>query len=1206
MIKETIYNNIGCPGIAVVGMACRFPGANNYRQFWKNLADGVCSVKEISPDRWDATAYYSPDIQLPNKTNTKWLGQVDKFDCFDHVFFSISPKEANHMDPQQRLLLEETWHCIEDSGISLKQLQEKKTAVFVGVSDYDYLQLASHTGISTDEYSVTGTFPSILSNRISQTFNLTGESLTLDTACSSCLYAIREAQRSLILRECDYAFVAGTHIDCHPFKFISFSKLGIFSPDGCCRTFDKDANGIVLGEGIGVILLQRLDDALKENHHIYGVIKGIGVNHSGSSSSLTAPRIDAQKDVILSAFRNSQINPETVTYIEVHGTGTALGDPIEIEALTHAFRNYTDKRQFCMISSVKPNIGHLGGAAGIASLIKVLLMITYRKIPPTLHFNAPNPVIDFDESPFKVVVKLTDWQSETKNLPLRAGISAFGFGGANAHVIIEEPPVKKKQYHMDHQKLPLIFLLSAKTEEDLRRTIAVWKDFIHTTEYFEKRIEDICYTLMTGREAFPYRFGCSIRRRKDIENYLANLPDSFIESHTQKLCLRIGRLHHQGFGQITPVCSQLLIFRTYLEQMENRLAQIDRDLVQRFRKSSWLEKDIAVFSFMADYSYVKMLFDMGIRPDSLTCTQKGMWTALAVAGMIAPEGAISVLAGYKKWNQISLSRPTVKFYDPVRNQMIMPYRIDETYIRLLVNRLQIEPAIFEFYIDKAKRLLNHQPFFRKAMQEWLRLFQNQDNIIDTWIVSHTHPLSKTSEKDRLILITAIISSLHKLGRKWGLKEPERISDKRFYEILSLISDNILPKESFIRLVREDQQDISDIVETMNHQIDKISPDKSYNYLKKCQHLTEITDISEWSQAMSVMTLSVPKHDRIKMLDIGACDAPTDHSEIIQIPDTSEKNFVDALTRLWVLGQDIRWEIMYPKSKFKKTSLPGYPFSGKRCWVEKFKPIEHVANESDRQKTRLKEKPAETPCHIKNQEQVKIKLKTPPDSWKKNLVSAESKIQQPEKPAVLSKQKRLSESAEDKLRSNIEEKIASLINSIMGSDVNPIQMEQDFLSHGIDSIMAVEIINQINEMFHISLTAATLLECENVRQLAALICKEYASAILSSEIGNKNTPNFENPEEPPKQLLTDKQTLQQYVESTVADCINKIMGHDVAPIKLTEDFLSHGVDSIMAVEIINCINDQLNIALNAATLLESENVQNLARYICAEYGEKIVR
>jgi polyketide synthase PksN len=500
--------------IAIIGIACRFPGAKNYQEFWSNLVAGVNSIQEIPPERWALDEYYSPIIDEPNKSISKWCGLLDNIDQFDNRFFSISPREAKNMDPQQRLLLEETWHCIEDAGVPLKTLQTKKTSVYVGVMASDYHQEAVAPDVMTDSYAALGNYDCILANRISYSFGFTASSLSIDAACAASMVALHNAKISLLSGESDYAIVAGVSLNIHPWKYISFSKSRMLSPDGQCKTFDKDANGYVPGEGVGVLLLQPLENARSDHNHIYGLIKGSAVNHGGQTPSITAPRVEAQRDVILAAYKDADINPETVTYVEAHGTGTSLGDPIEIEALTRAFREYTPNQHYCEIGSVKTNIGHLEAAAGIAGIIKVLLMMRHRQIPPTLNIKTLNPIINFAESPFKVATDLDEWSA----FPLRAGVSSFGFGGVNSHTLLESFSPNNdlsNDLPKDH-----LFILSAKSSNALKNLLDSWKNFVDSENYEKYPLSDICATLMTGRDHFFLSLWCLCQKQRRIKSVI--------------------------------------------------------------------------------------------------------------------------------------------------------------------------------------------------------------------------------------------------------------------------------------------------------------------------------------------------------------------------------------------------------------------------------------------------------------------------------------------------------------------------------------------------------------------------------------------------------------------------------------------------------------------------------------------------------------
>ncbi|TAK71814.1 MAG: polyketide synthase, partial [Gammaproteobacteria bacterium] len=410
--------------IAIIGMSCRFPGANNYMEYWDNLVQNINSVTEIPADRWDWREY----VGTP-----KWGGFIQDIDKFDPLFFKISPTEANYIDPQHRIFLEATWHAIEDAGYDPRSLAGKKIGVYVGVSKNDYAELMRENKVPIISFLSTGTVHSIIANRVSYLLDFHGKSEVVDTACSSFMVALNNAVRDIQLGLCESAVVGGVNAILTPTMYISHSKSGMLSDDGVCRSFDEKANGYVRGEGVGVIFLKPLKQAQQDGDPIWGIVRGISISHGGKSNFLTAPKASSQAAVISAALQDANVSPSSVSYIEAHGTGTPLGDPIEIEALKEA---YPIKNR-CGIGSVKTNIGHLESAAGVAGLIKILLSFRYKTIPQSLHFTKLNPYIKLEDSPFYIVEENTEWQ----HTPLRAGLSAFGMGGVNAHAILEESPI---------------------------------------------------------------------------------------------------------------------------------------------------------------------------------------------------------------------------------------------------------------------------------------------------------------------------------------------------------------------------------------------------------------------------------------------------------------------------------------------------------------------------------------------------------------------------------------------------------------------------------------------------------------------------------------------------------------------------------------------------------------------------------------------
>jgi acyl transferase domain-containing protein len=423
--------------IAIVGMSGRFPGAKNLDEFWQNLRDGVESVSHFTPEEIIESGL-DPSL-LDNPNYVKAGAVLEDIDLFDASFFDFNPKEAETTDPQHRLFLESAWEALENAGYD-SQKYEGRIGVYGGASLNNYYSFdlnRDRLGSAQSYQTLIGNDKDFLTTRVSYKLNLTGPSITIQTACSTSLVAIVLACQSLLNYQCDLALAGGVSIRIPQKTGYLHEPGGTLSPDGHCRAFDAKAEGIIIGNGVGVVVFKRLSEAIAEGDFIHAVIKGAVINNDGSGKvGYTAPSIDGQAEVIAEAMMLAEVEPDTIDYIQAHGTGTALGDPIEIAALTKVFRANTDKKGFCAIGSVKTNIGHLDAAAGVAGLIQTVLALKHKSIPPSLNFDRPNPEIDFANSPFYVNTKLQEWQ--TGNKPRRAGVSSLGIGGTNAHVVLEE------------------------------------------------------------------------------------------------------------------------------------------------------------------------------------------------------------------------------------------------------------------------------------------------------------------------------------------------------------------------------------------------------------------------------------------------------------------------------------------------------------------------------------------------------------------------------------------------------------------------------------------------------------------------------------------------------------------------------------------------------------------------------------------------
>jgi acyl transferase domain-containing protein/ubiquinone/menaquinone biosynthesis C-methylase UbiE/acyl carrier protein len=507
--------------IAIIGMACRFPGeSHDPETFWRFLREGRDAIREIPADRWDIDAFFDSNPGTPGKMYTRNGAFLDCVDRFDAQFFGIAPREAIGMDPQQRLLLEVTWEALERAGLPPDKLSGSRTGVFVGLctSDYANLQVRSLDVTKLDAYHASGIAHSIASGRLSYVLGLQGPCITLDTACSSSLVAVHLACQSLRQRECHLALAGGVSIILSPDMFIALSKASMLAPDGRCKTFDASADGYARGEGCGVVALKRLSDAVADGDRILALIRGSAINQDGPSSGLTAPNGPAQTSVIRDALANGGVRPEEVSYVETHGTGTSLGDPIEVQALCAAYGEGRPADHPLLIGAVKSNIGHLEGAAGIAGLIKLVLAMQHREIPASLHVNQPNPFIPWGELPVRITTQLTPWHTAGESRI--AGLSSFGFSGTNAHVVIQEAPAPERTAAQVERPRHLL-AISARSDEALHALAGRFHQ--HLSAHPDEAIADICHTANSGGAHWKHRLAIlgenAAEIRKKLERF---------------------------------------------------------------------------------------------------------------------------------------------------------------------------------------------------------------------------------------------------------------------------------------------------------------------------------------------------------------------------------------------------------------------------------------------------------------------------------------------------------------------------------------------------------------------------------------------------------------------------------------------------------------------------------------------------------------
>lgn len=644
--------------IAIVGMACRLPGAANLDAYWRLLVERRSATREVPTDRWNLDEFYDPQPNIPGKINTRWGGFVDNVDQFDPLFFGITPREAGKMDPQQRLLVEVAWEALENGCLAPERMAGSNTGVFIGIGGTDYSKLPAHYDNyfeHIDAYGGTGNALSIAANRLSYLLDLHGPSMAVDTACSSALVALHLAVTSLRSRESDAALAGGVNLILGPETTIAFSNAHMLSPDGQCRPFDASANGYVRGEGCGIVVLKRLTDAIQAGDRIFAVIRGTAVNQDGRTSGITAPNSVSQQAAIRAALSSAGISPEAVSYLEAHGTGTPLGDPIEVQALAKIFRKTSAAAPPCYMGSVKGNIGHLETAAGIAGLIKVVLMMQHRQILPQAHFESLNPNIQLGGTRLVIPREVMPWQPQG---PRIAGVSSYGFGGTNTHVVLEEASSAKAAASESDRPLHVL-ALSAKTEmalKDLSGAYAGWLD-----AHPDAAAADVCFSAAAGRSHFNHRLAVVAADRDALRQRLAAFRDGQVSEGVgydkvkvvprAKLAFLFTGQGSQYVGMGRGLYESQAVFRKALDQCDEILrGLLDRPLLSVLYPPSGAGSplDETAYTqpalFAVEYALASLWRSWGIEPDVVLGHSVGEYVAACVAGVFSLEDGLKLIA----------------------------------------------------------------------------------------------------------------------------------------------------------------------------------------------------------------------------------------------------------------------------------------------------------------------------------------------------------------------------------------------------------------------------------------------------------------------------------------------------------------------------------------------------------------------------------
>ena len=650
--------------IAIVGLACRFPAAPNLAAFWQLIHHGLDGVVDIPASRWNLEEFYDPTGEQPGKISVRQAALLNDIEEFDPQFFGITPREAVQIDPQQRILLEVAWEALENAGMPADQIVKSNTGVFVGIATNDYSKVLVpylHYYEQINPHSGTGNALSVASNRLSYILDLHGPSVSIDTACSSSSMAIHLAVESLRRRECDAAIAGGVNAILTPETTIAFSKARMLSPDGRCRPFDASANGYVRGEGCGLVVLKRLQDALRDDDHIWAVLRATAVNQDGRTSGISAPNGESQKACIRAALAQAQLTPDAISYVEAHGTGTPLGDPIEMQALGEIFTADNKQSQPCYVTSVKANVGHMETVSGAAGLIKVGLMLQHQEIPAQTHFEELNRHINLTGTRIKVPIEQLPWSESGK--PRIAGISSFGFGGTNTHLIVEEAPQRVAPSDPPAPRPIHLLKLSGKQESAICRQAQQLTD--HLQQHPDTELADLAYSLNTGRVDFNHRLTIAATDLAQLEKILPKVSEKSRAASIKRGAVRtLGRpkvaflFTGQGSQQVN-MGRQLYETHPRFRATLNRCDQVLRE--------HWGESLLSILYpavqpedeqesllhqthytqpalFAVEYALADLWKSWGVEPDIVLGHSVGEYVAACIAGVMSLEDGLWLIA----------------------------------------------------------------------------------------------------------------------------------------------------------------------------------------------------------------------------------------------------------------------------------------------------------------------------------------------------------------------------------------------------------------------------------------------------------------------------------------------------------------------------------------------------------------------------------
>ncbi|MEM7125066.1 MAG: SDR family NAD(P)-dependent oxidoreductase [Chloroflexota bacterium] len=954
----------GQSAIAVISMACRFPGADTPEAFWQLLKSGSDLVREVPSSRWDVDEYYDPQRPMPGKMYTREAAFIDSVDQFDPLFFGIAPREAVGIDPQQRLLLESSWEALERAGLAQSKLVDSQTGVFVGITMSDYGAMNDIQGLTDlDTHTATNGANNVAAGRLAYTLGLQGPTMAIDTACSSSLVSLHLACQSLRAGECDLALAGGVSLMLAPLAHVALSQMQAISADGRCKTFDASADGYGRGEGVGMVLLKRLSDAETDGDTILAVIKGSAVNHDGPSSGLTVPNMHAQEKLIRKALANAQAAPDEVDYIEAHGTGTALGDPIEIRALDAVFG--AERERPLLVGSVKTNMGHLEAAAGIAGFIKTVLSLHHGQLPPHLHFTNPNPYIEWDHFAIDVPTKLRPWHSsenqgpseldyiESKTLETEipyseqrqrrlAGVSAFGLSGTNAHILVAaaEEQERGEEDKENGGRPRHLLVLSAKSERALPELTTRFLDHMQT--YADIDLHDLCYTAAVGRNDFDYRLALVAVDQDELQSKLAAVQQNpasadilrgIAPQNPPSVAFLFTGQGAQYIGMGQELYETEPVFRAILDQCdeilqdelgESILTVLYPDKAAEAQNSKVASNDnpAALLDqthytqpalFALEVALARLWQSWGIQPDILIGHSVGEVAAACVAGVFSLEDGLKLIAARGKLMgalpqggrmvSMRLNEATVR-------QAIEPYS-DEVSIAAVNGPMSIVISGSNKATEKIIDHLQSSGHLDNATRSPDLAIENRQSKITNLNVSHAFHSP---------LMDPMLHEFRQIAQGITYELPQ-------WPLVSnltgqLAGDEVTTAEYWVRHVRE--------------------------AVRFADGMTTVRELG-----IDILLEIGPKPVLIGMVGNQATKRPSDqatrppaeHDFLLSLPSLREnqpdwQRMLSSLGELYVNGAEVDWDGFEQNTKPHRVRLPTYPFQRQRYWIEESQPYTH--------------------------------------------------------------------------------------------------------------------------------------------------------------------------------------------------------------------------------------------------------------------------